>query len=117
MEMLINLVIAELTEFTTPLIYLLSFCTAYFGPVGTLLGGIKSEYFHHIPVDDFSAAVENVVSFFIIDASSIVVCFILLYMVCRINLYRAFVVVQKEFGVLFAINLALGIYSVSKMFR
>jgi hypothetical protein len=117
MEILINLVIAELTEFTSPLIYLLSFCTAYFGPVGTLLGGIKSEYFHHIPVDDFNGAVENVVVFFFIDACSVVVCFILLYTFCRINLYRAFGVVQKEFGALFTMTLAIVIFVVSKMLR
>ena len=116
-EMLINLVIAELTELTCPLIYLLSFSTAYFGPVGALLGGVKSEYFHHTPIEDFGQSIENVLVFFIIDACSIPVCFIILYTVCRINLYRAFVVVQKEFGVLFTINLAMGTYVVSKMFR
>ena len=116
-EMIINLVIAELTEFTTPIIYLLSFSTAYFGPVATLYGGVKSDYFHHTPIEDFGKGVENVAVFFLLDALSVPVCFIILYTVCRINLYPAFVVVQKEFGVLFAINLAICTYVVSKMFR
>ncbi len=115
--MITNLAIAELTEFTTPLIYLLSFCTAYFGPVATLYGGVKSEYFHHTPIEDFGKAVQNVAVFFLLDAISVPVCFIILYTVCRINLYPAFVVVQKEFGVLFSTNLALCTYGVSKMFR
>ncbi len=115
--MLISLVIAELTEFTSPLIYLLSFCTAYFGPVGTLYGSVKSDYFHHTPIEDFGQSVENVVVFFIIDAASLPICFIVLYTVCRINLYRAFVVVQKECGVLFAMNLTICTCVVSNMFQ
>ena len=115
--MLLNLIIAELTEFTTPIIYLLSFSKAYFGPVATLYGGVKSDCFHHIPIEDFGKAVENVAVFFLLDACSVPVCFIILYTVCRINLYPAFVIVQKEFGVLFAINLVVATYTVSKMVR
>ena len=116
-EMLLNLIIAELTEFTTPIIYLLSFSTAYFGPVATLYGGVKSDYFHHTPIEDFGKVFENVAVFFLLDACSVPVCFIILYTVCRINLYPAFVIVQKEFGVAFAINLTICTFAVSKMLR
>ena len=116
-EMIINLIIAELTEFTTPLIYLVSFSTAYFGPVATLYGLVKSENFHHTPIDDLGKVVANVAVFLLLAALSIPVCFIILYTVCRINLYSAFIVVQKEFGALFAINLAMNSYAVSKLFR
>ena len=115
--MIINLIIAELTEFTTPLIYLVSFSTAYFGPVATLYGGVKSDYFHHTPIEDFGQPIENVVIFFLLNACSVHVCFIILYTVCQINLYPAFVIVQKEFGVMFAISFAICTYTVSKLFR
>ena len=114
MKLLIDLVIAELVELTVPLIYLLSFCTAYFGPVGVLFGNVKIDYWHHRPVQDFGEAVENVVVFFFIDASSLIVCSVILWTVCRINLYRVFIILQEEFGVLFAMNLAPLVTSVSK---
>ena len=114
MKLLIDLVIAELVEFTVPLIYLLCFCTAYFGPVGVLFGNVKSDYWHHRPVEDFGEAVENILVFFFIDACSLIVCSVILWVVCRINLYRALIVLQEEFGVLFAMNLAPLVTSVSK---
>jgi hypothetical protein len=116
-ELLIDLIIAELVEFVVPLVYLLSFCTAYFGPNASIIGNIKNDYWQFEQVRDVGHTVGSILIFFLIDASSLVVSSFILWRFCRINLYRAFEVLQKEFGVLFAMNLATLLYLASNQYN
>jgi len=116
-KLLVDLVIAELVEFVVPLVYLLSFCTAYFGPNADIIGNIKNDYWQFEQVEDFAHTVGSILIFFSIDATSMVVSSVILWRFCRINLYRAFMIIQKEFGVLFAMNLATLLYLASNQFN
>ena len=115
-ELLIDLIIAELVEFTVPLVYLLSVYKTYVGPNAHLYGNIGNGYWQFNEIEDIGETVKNILIFWGIDALSLIIGCVILWKVCRINLYRAFIVLQQEFGVLFGINLTMLMTAASKQF-
>lgn len=105
-EMLQDLIISEIVEFVVPLSYLLCFSVAYFGPNANLLGNVGNSYWQYNAVEDVAHTIGNIFMFFMIDMCSLVVCSCLLWIFCRINLYRVYIVVQKEFGNIFLVILS-----------
>ena len=112
-ELLQELTINEIVEFFAPLTYLLCFVMAYYSPNSNLIGNIGNGYWQYEMVTDVGHVVENVFMFFAVDCISAISCFLLLWLACRINLFRAWACLQKEFGLLFAINIAHLVNSVS----
>ena len=110
------MILAELVEFTVPLIYVLSICTGYFGPNAGIYGNIGNDYWQFSKIEDIDQTVKNIMLFVVIDASSVFVCSAILWKVCRINLYRVFCILQKEFGNLIAMNLAMLMTAASTTF-
>ena len=113
MELLQVLVINETNEFIAPLCYLLCFSTAYFGPNSGLIGNIGNSYWQYSKIENVEESIEFVVVFMFIDLGSLVVVSFLLWKLCRINLYRAFSVLQKEFCLGFAASLAIAFNAVN----
>ena len=101
-----ELVINEIVEFMVPLAYLFVFIFAYYGPNAELIGTIKNGYWQYSPVEDIGYTIKCVMAFFLADLCSIFVSSLLLWNYCRINLYSAFVAIQKEFGIAFTVQLA-----------
>ena len=89
----------ELAEFHAPLAFLLIFGMAYYGPNATLFGNISNTYWGFIPIENIKETIQNMFIFFFVDFCSTVVSAILLWSFCRINLWKVFFVIQKEFGV------------------
>ena len=112
-ELLQELTINEMVEFFAPLTYLLCFTIAYYSPNSHLLGNIGNDYWQYEKVDDVEHVIENIFMFFAVDCISAVVCFLLLWGTCRINMFRAWSCLQKEFGMIFAVNMAHLVNSVS----
>ena len=103
-----------MVEFFAPLTYLLCFVLAYYSPNSHLIGNIGNAYWQYDQIKDFENAVENLFMFFAVDCISAVVCFLLLWSTCRINLLRAWSCLQKEFGLIFAVNMAFSVNGVSR---
>ena len=95
-ELLLEVLIAELTEFLVPLAFLLTFIASYYGPNSTLIGNVGSSYWKYDAVDDGKQYVQNILMFFFIDFCSCVASAIVLWLFCRINLAKAFVTLEKE---------------------
>ena len=112
-ELLQTLVINEMVEFWSPVCYLLCFITAYYGPNAWLIGDIGNGYWQYTDIKDVKHTITVVAIFLVVDLGSLFVCTILLWMVCRINLYKVFGALQKEFGFMFSANLAVSFNLVS----
>ena len=112
-ELLQELVISEMVEFMVPIFYLLVFVAAYYGPNANLIGNIGNSYWQYNAVEDFGKTVEFISMFFFIDSCSVILCTYLLWKYCQINLLRPYVALQKEFGMVFLLNLCYKLNGVS----
>ena len=106
----------ELAEFHAPLSFMLMFIVAYYGPNSTLLGNISNDYWGFKPIQNIKETIQNMFTFFLADFASSVVSAIMLWSFCKINLWKVFVLVQKEFATAFIIlisefQMVVGIYS------
>ena len=113
MELLQDIMLAEMVEFVVPLVYLFCFITAYYGPNAEIIGNIKNDYFQCQKVEDPVHAIQNMAMFFFIDSGSLILSSFILWTFGRINLYRAFCFYQKEYGVVFVINTTFILFIVS----
>ena len=97
-DLLQELAIAELTEFHAPLSLIVTISLAYFGPNATILGNISNDYWQYEAIEDINGYMANLGLFFMIEFSCAIVTTIILWFTCRINLCKAFVELQEEFG-------------------
>ena len=112
-QSLLSLIINELVEFVVPLTYIICFLGAYYGPNAELIGNIRSSYFHYIPVSNIRIFIENLSLFVFVDFMSVIISGLLLCMSCKINIMRAYILIQKEFWLVMAVNTAFTINMVS----
>jgi hypothetical protein len=108
-----ELVIVEMVEFIIPLVYLACFCTAYYGPNAELLGNITNEDFHFVAVEDPFHTIKNVGFFFCFDAIALTTLYFVAWFACRIDLFRVYTALLKEFGLVFLAILVGSLTSVS----
>ena len=114
-ELVQELVINEMVEFIIPLSYLLCFLTAYFGPNSSLIGNVCNGLWQYAAVDGIGKTLETIGIFFIIDCLSGISCFLILKIYANINILKALSYLQKEFGMVFAINIACPLNAVSSI--
>ena len=101
-----ELVVNEFVECMVPMAYLLCLVIAYFGPNAELIGNVSNSYWAFTAIDDIENTILVIVIYFLVDFLSTIVNYILLQSWCRINLMNAYITMIKEFGFVFAINLA-----------
>ena len=114
-ELLQLLVINEMVEFWSPVCYLLCFITAYLGPNAELIGDVRNGYWQFKSITDVERTITYVSSFLFIDLVSLIISIILLWKLCRINLYKVYGALLKEFGFGFSANLAISFNLVRKL--
>ena len=115
-NLLQELMVNEIVEVATPIMYLLCFVTAYYGPNADDIGNIKNSTWHFRAVQDLGQSVGLIFLFFLLDTISALTSSIWLWKKCRINLYRVFAAIQTEFGFNFVINFTCIFYFVSMEF-
>ena len=108
------IVIAEMVEFMVPISYLLCFMVAFYGPNAELFGNVRSSYWHYSAVEDITEVVVAVLTFFIIDFGSSIICFFLCWSFCRIDLGQVYFAVQKDYGLVFANIIVTNLSAVRK---
>ena len=114
-EMLLELIINETVETIVPFTYLVCFLIAYYGPNAELIGTVKSEYWHHIPVEDIGRFIGNLGLFVLVDCIGLITTYVIFLVVCKIDVLRAFASLQKEYWFLFAVNTAYLTTTVSSL--
>ena len=107
-----ELVINEMVEFMVPLAYLTSLLFCYFGPNAELIGNVRSVYWQYTPIEDLEHTIKYVLIFFFVDLGSLIVSAVVLWIFCKINIYRAYCEIQKEFGWTFMILLTKSLTNV-----
>lgn len=112
MKIIQTLVMNEMIEFMVPLAYVISFVIAYYGPNANLIGNISNDYWQYSAVENIRNAIKEIMIFFFFSSSSLVLSSILLWKICRINLYYAYVELRKEFGLTLSVQMALGLNAV-----
>ena len=100
------LVLAEMSGFILPLAYLICLTAAYIGPTAETLGNIKSSHWQYVAVEDLGKSAQNLLMFVGIDAISLVLSFFSLLFFCKVNLWKIFLHIQKEYGFVLAIQQA-----------
>ena len=115
-DLLQKLVVNELVEFMAPLAFLLSFVVAYYGPNSNIIGNVCANVWQYKKVEDINETMGTIFLFFFTDFSSVVVCAIILRVVCKINIFKAFIATEKEFGIVLCIILGYFLTTVNNGF-
>jgi hypothetical protein len=113
-ELLQVLALTELLEFIAPLSFLSVLVAAYFGPNAELLGSVGSSLWHYQKVEDIHQTLGNILIVFVSDLLSLVISSIMLWIYCRINLYKAIFALLEEFGFVIFAGMAVYLASVSR---
>ena len=95
-DVLQELVLYELVEFLVPISFALVLSVTYFGPNGHLFGNIRISIWTYSAIEDINETIMNIVKFFVVDFTSTLACATILWVYCRINLWKAFLQLQKE---------------------
>ena len=90
--------ITEIVEIVTPLAFILVFVAAAYGPNVKLFGNIGNSYWAYREIEDFNQGILNMIYLFLVDFSSAVVSAFILWIICKINLWKAMHELQKEFA-------------------
>ena len=91
------LILTERCEIVVPLLYILTFLMAYYGPNSELIGNVKLTIWQYQAVKDINKFLENVFFLFAIDLLGGVVNGLLLWTTCQINCFKTLKNMQKEF--------------------
>ena len=110
-----RLVLVETLEVLLPMIYTLVYLVAYYEPNATLLNNLNPAWNDVIRGE--TASIETVIStgllIFSVDLSSAVIVGILLWWFCKINFFKEFCKMLKEYWMLVAVNCGALIAKVS----
>jgi len=95
------LLLAESSEIVLPLAYLLCFTAAFYGPNALQLGNVRNSYWLYKEVDDIVEGAVKLLVLVAFDCCTLTVTVIT--MACnKINLWKVFLHLMKEYGLAFA---------------
>ena len=110
-----NLVVYELVEFQA-LSFIFVIAVAFYGPNSSILGNISNNYWAFEAIENINKTLGKMGALFLVDFSSTLICSIMLWFCCRINLWKAVVALQKEFRIAFGITHGRLLLAVSNSF-
>ena len=87
----------ELVEFLVPFTYISILAVIFWGPNGKLYGNIRNSYWSYTAIKDIHQTIQNTIVLGLIDFSSTLATAVILWFSCKINLWKAFNELQKEF--------------------
>ena len=72
-ELLIKLMLNEMVESLTPIIFIIAFIFAFFGPNAKIIGNIQNGYWQFKAVNDIQPYLTGILYMAIVDLSSVVI--------------------------------------------
>ena len=114
-ELLQELVLNEHVEFIMPISYFVVFLAAYYGPNGQYIGNIKYGGWAFHAITEIENFYNNIAQLFFADLSSLLLCAVLLWLSCKINIFRAYYQMVKKGWIEMAIQTAFLLDLVSNM--
>ena len=107
MNDLVNcLTLRELFEVSVPAVYCASFLIAYYGPNAEVMGNIQNDMWHYSKVDNVYDKLKNIVILFIADLCRGLCLAIILWKLCRVNVWRTYCNIVYEYGLLIFLFIA-----------
>ena len=113
-ELTEELTLTERVETLVPLIYMLCFAIAYYGPNAEIMGNVKLTLWHFKSVLDIENYMKNLFMLFSLDFISLVINWIILKTTCNINMFKTFQKLQSEFWLIMAVQQA---YSTAEVIK
>ena len=110
-ENLEELIMTERIESVIPFTYLLTFLMAYYGPNAEILGNIKLTI-QYQSIADIEDYIKNLLKLLVIDFSSFATNGILLWITCKINVFKVLQKVQAQFWLIMTIQEAFLFFEV-----
>ena len=107
-----SLVLNETIEVVVPLAYFITFFIAYYGPNATILGNVRNSYWDYKEVKDVGKLFKAGMEMFSIDTTSSIICGIVLYKFCKMNLFQEYCKLIKQCWAMIAAYLGSLIYLV-----
>ena len=114
-EDLDKLIVTERSESIVPLIYALCFLMAFYGPNADNFGNIKLSLWQYQAISDPKEYVLNICLLGSVDSLSFVFNGVLLWATCQINVLETLKNLQKDYWLLFAIQISHSLIQVRKM--
>ena len=106
-SIVIKLVLAEMTEGITPLVFAIGFAMAYYGPNSAIIGNVKNEYWGYKKVDNVEHLFRMMLLLFGVDTFSMIVNYFILQRLAHVNLYREFSLTMKKYWFFMALVFAM----------
>ena len=106
-EMIGELILNETVEFVVPMLFMITFAIAFYGPNATIIGNVRNDYWQYQKVDDIKQYLTGAFKMTLIDALSGVMSLILLRVFCNLNGLNLYINVFRKYGLLLAFNITL----------
>ena len=109
----VKLLLAELIEGITPMVYGICVAIAYYGPNSRILGNIGCSYWSYKKIEDISILFGTMLLLFSVDILSVLINSVCLRKMANMNMIQNFYQVLRKYWFYMAIKLA---YYMSSMF-
>jgi hypothetical protein len=106
-EMISELILSEAIEFLIPAFFMVTFTISYYGPNAELIGGVQSELWHHVKVDDIGSFLYGAFQMILVDSLSAVISCVLLKIFCNINVFGECMKIMKRHSVFTTVFITL----------
>ena len=113
-QMITTLIINEVMELLIPLLFMVSYTIAYYGPNAKNLGNFGIDYWQYEPIEDIWAYFNAALQMACVDTLSMVLTMVIVWKFTRINIGKEVKRVAKKFGSTAAIYLPLIMNTVRK---
>ena len=104
-----QLVLAELTEGITPIVYAIGFAMAYYGPNGSILGNVRNDYWGYKKVDDVGYHFLMMLLLFSVDTLSMILNSFGLSILTDVKLLKECCYIMKKYWLFMALRFALSV--------
>ena len=104
-----QLVLAEITEGITPIVYAIGFAMAYYGPNGTILGNVRNNYWGYKKIDDVGYHFLMMLLLFSVDTLSMILNSIGLSILTDVKLYKECCYIMERYWLFMALRFALSV--------
>ena len=105
-EKVTSLIIGETVTGLIPLLYGLSFATAYYGPNGNLIGNVRNSWWSYDETEDVQRFYEVMFQMFAIDVCCILASGIILWIFGKINIAQELGGILKKYWSILMIKIA-----------
>ena len=102
---LLQVVLCETIEVIVPLAYLFTFLCLHYGPNAHALGNVGSSQFLFNANRGVGESTRFLLYFVAADTGSLIIVALVLYVKCRVNVWRVFLFLQEQYGAVLAVQI------------